>query len=364
MKTIFGKMKDKNREDRIRKTEASVIIDNLKIKDTFIANWQAHFQADFWANYRISGIFLENRKLSLRVPMICIETKQSRLNIKFQKIAAAAARSRNDLSFLLLSLILLIGFQTVAASDPIPAKKQDKPIALIGGTIHTVSGPVIENGMIVFDNGVIVAIGKEISIPPNADRVDVSGKHVYPGLINAASEIGLTEIEAVRATLDINESGKFNPNVRTESAINPESELIPTTRANGIAIAHVIPRGGVIAGRTSAILLDGWTNEEMTLAAPVGLYVNWPSMTISRSRVGPHAGVEQKKSNAKKLGALRMAFGDAGPTFAGKLCGRCSNGKYRCSSMRMTCSKSAPPCNSRATKTSALSSMEDAMPGS
>ncbi|MFA6457737.1 MAG: amidohydrolase family protein [Bacteroidota bacterium] len=197
------------------------------------------------------------------------------------------------------------------ASDPIPAKKQDRPIALVGGTIHTVSGPVIENGTVLFDNGIIVGIGKDVQIPSQAERIDVSGHQLYPGLINAASEIGLTEIEAVRATLDINETGKFNPNVRTEIAINPESELIPTTRANGIAIVHVIPRGGVISGRTSAILLDGWTNEEMTLAAPVGLYVNWPSMTVSRSRFVRQSEEEQKKAIAKNLEDLRMAFADA-----------------------------------------------------
>lgn len=211
----------------------------------------------------------------------------------------------------LIVVIFLSGIQTGIASDPIPAKKQDRPIALVGGTIHTVSGPVIENGTIVFDNGVIVAVGKEISVPPNAERIDVSGKHVYPGLINAASEIGLTEIEAVRATIDLSETGKFNPNVRTEIAVNPESELIPTTRANGIAIAHVIPRGGVIAGRTSAILLDGWTNEEMTLAAPVGMYVNWPSMTVSKSRFVRQSEEEQKKTIEKNLDELRTAFADA-----------------------------------------------------
>jgi imidazolonepropionase-like amidohydrolase len=211
----------------------------------------------------------------------------------------------------LIVLMFLAGIQTVVASDPIPAKKQDRPIALVGGTIHTVSGPVIENGMVVFDNGIITGIGKNIPVPENAERIDVTGKHLYPGLINAASEIGLTEIEAVRATLDMSETGKINPNVRTEIAVNPESELIPTTRANGIAIAHVIPRGGVIAGRTSAILLDGWTNEEMTLAAPVGMYVNWPAMTVRIFPFLRQSEEEQKKNIAKNLNELRTAFADA-----------------------------------------------------
>ena len=241
-----------------------------------------------------------------------LHTEDRRRKTKY-RIQKTEDRSRKTeySKMVMIALMFLAGIQTVFASDPIPAKKQDRPIALVGGTIHTVSGPVIENGMVVFDNGIITGIGKNIPVPKNAERIDVSGKHLYPGLINAASEIGLTEIEAVRATLDMRETGKFNPNVRTEIAVNPESELIPTTRANGIAIAHVIPRGGVIAGRSAAILLDGWTNEEMTLAAPVGLYVNWPSMTVSRSRFVRQSEEEQKKAIAKNLEDLRMAFADA-----------------------------------------------------
>lgn len=213
--------------------------------------------------------------------------------------------------YVMIVLIFLAGIQNVIASDPIPAKEQERPIALIGGTVHTVSGPVIENGTVLFDNGVIIGIGKDIQIPSDAERIDVAGKHLYPALINAASEIGLTEIEAVRATLDVSETGRINPNVRTEIAVNPESELIPTTRANGVAIAHVIPRGGLIAGRTAAMMLDGWTNEEMTLVAPVGLYVSWPAMTVRRSPFIRQSEEEQKKSIEKNLNELRTAFADA-----------------------------------------------------
>jgi imidazolonepropionase-like amidohydrolase len=236
--------------------------------------------------------------------------KEQNTEYRIQKTEDRRRKSHRSM-MVLIALMCLAGIHTVIASDPIPAKKQERPIALVGGTIHAVSGPVIENGMVVFDNGIITGIGKNIPVPENAERIDVSGKHLYPGLINAASEIGLTEIEAVRATLDMSETGTYNPNVRTEIAVNPESELIPTTRANGIAIAHVIPRGGVIAGRTSAILLDGWTNEEMTLAAPVGMYVNWPSMTVVRSRFSRQSEEEQKKTIAKNLDDLRTAFADA-----------------------------------------------------
>jgi len=205
----------------------------------------------------------------------------------------------------------IINYSLSIASEPIPAKKQDHPIALVGGTIHPVSGSVIEQGMILFEHGKITNIGKNINLPPNTERIDVTGKHIYPGFINTVSQIGLQEIEAVRATLDFRETGRINPNVRTDIAVNPESELIPTTRANGVTIVHVVPYGELIAGRSSVMMLDGWTNEEMTLKTPAGLYVYWPSMTVSRSPIVQQSEEEQKKRIDKALNELRSAFADA-----------------------------------------------------
>ncbi len=211
----------------------------------------------------------------------------------------------------ILILIILVSASIIEASTPVPAKKQERPIVLTGGTIHTVSGAVIPQGMILFENGKITSVGKTVQLPANTETIDITGKHVYPGLINAFSNIGLNEIELVRATLDMTESGRINPNVRSETAFNPESELIPTTRANGIAVSHVVPLGSLIAGRTSAMLMDGWTNDEMTLRAPVGLYVNWPSMTVSRSPFVRQSEEEQRKAIDKNLRELKSAFDDA-----------------------------------------------------
>lgn len=213
---------------------------------------------------------------------------------------------------LLLSVVFLFVLASVSfSSEPVPAKKQEKPIALIGGTIHTVTNGTIENGTIVFDNGKITQVGKNVVIPAGAEKIDVTGKHVYPGLINAASTAGLQEIESIRATVDTRETGSINPNVRTEIAVNPESEIIPTIRANGITLSHLIPSGGLIAGRTSVIMMDGWTNEEMTLYAPAGMYVNWPSMSVSRSPYVRLSEEEQTKNILKNLSDLRSAFDDA-----------------------------------------------------
>ena len=80
---------------------------------------------------------------------------------------------------------------------------------------------------------------------PATEVIDGSGRHVYPGLISSSTDIGLVEIEAVRASLDMAEIGRVNPNVRAEVAVNPESELIPVLRANGIALAVSAPSGGL-----------------------------------------------------------------------------------------------------------------------
>ena len=199
----------------------------------------------------------------------------------------------------------------LAEAGEIPAKAQDHPIALTGGTVHTVSRGEFKNATVIFDKGKITAIGADIEIPPAAEKIDVRGKHIYPGMIDARSDIGLVEIEAVRATRDLSETGSINPDVRAEVAVNPESEVIPVTRANGITVAVTMPSGGTISGTAAAIELEGWTWDEMTLKAPVGLLVNWPSMRINRAWWEQRSEEDQKKAREKSLDELRNAFRDA-----------------------------------------------------
>ncbi len=225
-----------------------------------------------------------------------------KMNIDRMLITAAA---------LALLLVLPGTGRAVAGGTEIPAKPQDHPIVLTGGTIHPVSGPAIEGGMILFDKGKIVAIGRDLTLPAGTERIDVTGKHVYPGLVLATSTTGLNEIGSVRATRDAVETGSINPNIRAEVGVNPESDIIPVTRANGITVAVTMPGGGVISGTAAALELDGWTWEEMTLRAPVGMIVNWPSMTINRAWWERRTEEEQMKEREKALDELRNAFRDA-----------------------------------------------------
>lgn len=183
----------------------------------------------------------------------------------FSRSAAAAG--------LLVALIALPG----ALRAQVPAPPQTEPIALTGGTLHTVSDGVIQNGTIVFEDGVITAIGAGVAVPAGARRIDLAGRHVYPGLIDGYSQMGRYEIGAVDMTLDINEIGRFNPNVRAHVAFNPESRHIGVARSNGVLVAISTPGGGVVSGLSAAMMLDGWTWEQMTLKPELGLLVNWPS---------------------------------------------------------------------------------------
>ena len=161
---------------------------------------------------------------------------------------------------------------------------QSEPVALRGATIHTVTNGVIENGTILFENGVIRAIGTDVEIPTGTHVVDVSGKHIYPGLIDAYSTVGISEIGAVDVSSDVNELGDFNPNVRAAVAVNAESRHIGTTRSAGVLVTLTTPGGGLISGMSSAMSLEGWDWEEMSMEPAAALNVNWPNPNPGRGR--------------------------------------------------------------------------------
>jgi imidazolonepropionase-like amidohydrolase len=164
--------------------------------------------------------------------------------------------------------------------------------AVQGATLHTVSNGTIENGTIVIRAGRIVAVGTDVDIPAGAEVLDGTGKHVFPGLIDAMSSLGLTEISAVPMTSDNTELGSWNPHLNAYTAIHPASEHIPVARANGITHTLAVPGGGRgggrpgIAGQGTLIHLDGWTVEEMEIAKSAAMIVNWPRLAVRRGGFG------------------------------------------------------------------------------
>lgn len=209
--------------------------------------------------------------------------------------------------------ILLLNFLPAYPQNygQVPAPPQDHAIALVNGTVHTVSGAVLENATVLFENGKITGLGNDVRVAPGVERIDISGKHVYPSLIDANTTLGLVEIGSVRATRDLAETGSINPNVRAEAALNPDSELLPVARANGVALALSVPQGGIISGTSAFIMLDGWTWEQLTLKAPVGLHLNWPALTIRQSPFFQQSEEEQRKRMNENLQKIRESFAEA-----------------------------------------------------
>lgn len=181
---------------------------------------------------------------------------------------------------ILITLVVLISVwelsSAVHASDQIPGADQTGPVAITAATIHTVAGPAVQAGTLVFENGLITQVGTNVTLPANCQIIRAEGKHVYPSLIEAHSDLGLVEINSVRATQDSREVGEMNPNVRAISAFNPDSEIIPVNRANGILLALTAPGGGILSGRSSLMMLDGWTWEDMALQQDIAMHLRWP----------------------------------------------------------------------------------------
>jgi imidazolonepropionase-like amidohydrolase len=184
-------------------------------------------------------------------------------------------------------------------------------LALVGGTVHTVTGPTLENATVVIVDGRITAVGAGVSAPAGAKVVSVAGKQVYPGFIAPNTVLGLTEVTSVQGSNDFAETGDVNPNIRAEVEVNPESELIPVARANGITSALIVPQGGALSGTSALMHLDGWTREDMTVRAPVALHVNWPSMTPQRGFFIQQSPEEQAKARDQAIESLKKSFDDA-----------------------------------------------------
>ncbi len=150
-----------------------------------------------------------------------------------------------------------------------------KEFAIVGATLHPVDGSDISQGTIIVKGQKIDYAGPAKSLPKKMAVIDAKGLHVYPGLIDSGSTLGLTEIDKVRETRDYGESGDLQPDLRTGVAINPDSELFPVARAGGITSVLVVPRNGLISGQASLVQTAGWTAPEMVMNLEAGLQIQW-----------------------------------------------------------------------------------------
>ncbi|MEY4571297.1 MAG: hypothetical protein RLZ10_490 [Bacteroidota bacterium] len=158
---------------------------------------------------------------------------------------------------------------------------QPKKILLLDGFLHVGNGDTIDHAFIGINNGIIIEVGNlYVNNYKKSDWdtiINLEGKQIYPGFVATNSTLGLTEIDAVRATRDYNETGSFNPHVRSQIAFNVESKVVSTVFTNGVLMCQATPRGGIISGTSSVMALQGWNWEDATIYANDGIHVNWPS---------------------------------------------------------------------------------------
>jgi imidazolonepropionase-like amidohydrolase len=204
-----------------------------------------------------------------------------------------------------LALLLL----AIAGALPAPAAHAQAPpagegsvVAFTGGTLHPVTSAPIEGGTLLIEGDRISAVGTDVAVPPGARVVDVTGKHLYPGFVHPQTTLGLVEVDSVRGTVDVEEIGEVNSNLRAEVAFNADSFRLPPAVAGGVVAAHVVPQGGVLSGTSAVMRLAGWNWRDMTVEAPAGMHLWWPAYTSRGFR--RRSAEELKKQREKALEVL------------------------------------------------------------
>lgn len=219
------------------------------------------------------------------------------------------------------------GPATPTSGFTLPAKSESV-FVIRGATVHPVNGPSIPQGTVVVADGKIKQISRngDVHIPQGATVIPAEGLHLYPGMIDAGTILGLAELESARETQDFREGGDFQPDLRASVAVNPDSELIPVTRANGVLTVVTRPTGSMMAGQSALINLAGWVPREMSVVDPLGLHVEFPSglpyysvFDPSVSPMGRNLAKRQREEKIRRLKDLfRQALAyDAGRSLAG-----------------------------------------------
>ncbi len=213
-----------------------------------------------------------------------------------------------SIRFTVLAAVLSLSAMAVRA--------QGNEFAIRDAKIVTVNGATIARGTVHIKDGKIVAVGERVNLPATAKVIEGRGLSVYPGLIDSGTFLGLTEVGSVQETRDTTELGDFSANAKAIVAVNPHSELIPVTRANGITTVITSPRGRLVAGQAALINLDGWTWEEMAVKQTVAMAMEYPRSSFSGGGGGGGFRQLQGGDNLRQLAqqqveALKKKLDDA-----------------------------------------------------
>lgn len=180
-----------------------------------------------------------------------------------------------------------------------------------GAVIHAVTGIPVHGEELLIEGDRIAAMGPKLPVSTDTVIVDAKGLHLFPGMIDAGTILGLSEIDSARETQDFAEGGDFQPDLRAVIGINPDSELIPVTRANGVLTVVSRPTGAIVPGQSALLQLRGWVPQEMVLADPLALQVDFPARLpfFTGSPGGPPVGrALARRQREEKLKKLRDLF--------------------------------------------------------
>ena len=220
-------------------------------------------------------------------------------------------------------ILLNVLFLNLIFSQQTPAPTQDKSVLIFGGITHVGDGQIINNSVIGFTDGKIDLIAsseenwtdKLLNMFSDSNNkkydtiIDASNQHIYPGIIALNSNLGLVEVEAVRASVDDDEAGTYLPEVRSIIAYNAESKAVESMRPNGVLVAQIAPNGGVISGSSSVVQLDAWNWEDAVIKYDQGLHINWPSpYTFGRWWLGEERGLKANNNYNKQVNDLKEFF--------------------------------------------------------
>lgn len=216
-----------------------------------------------------------------------------------------------QLKYKILAFAVLLS--SIVIAQQTPASKQTNAISIEGATAHLGNGEVIENSLIMFNNGKITFVGSaNTKIARQGKVMNVTGKHLYPGFIAPNSTLGLVEVDAVRASNDADEVGAMNPHIRSLIAYNTESKIIESMRPNGVLMGQITPRGGRISGTSSIVQFDAWNWEDAAIKADDGIHLNWPN-PFSRGRwwLGEPSMLKENKNYKKQIEELASYFAES-----------------------------------------------------
>ena len=210
----------------------------------------------------------------------------------------------------IFALLMLASLGLYAQETMHPSPAQTKKIVISGGTLHIGNGQVIENGTLSIEKGKIKI--ETAAVTGDVERIDATGKHVYPGVIAPNTNLGLVEVSSTKSTTDFDELGEMNPSIRSIVAYNTDSKVINTVRSNGVLLAQIVPQGGLISGTSTVVQLDAWNWEDAAYVLDNGVHMTFPALINRPMQMRRRGGdSDPVKLGLEKIEQARVFFREA-----------------------------------------------------